>query len=85
MGHGRFHQSQEQWMGPGGTALEFGMVLYPHKEGPIGELRRFHQRPVGGDAGEGEPGFLEPLSELIVELVPVTVPLRDGIQSVILI
>ena len=64
---GRFHQSQEQGMGLGGPALEFGMVLDPYEEGPIGELRGLHQRRrrhqlrrerYGKDQGQNSPRHL---------------------------
>ena len=72
-------------MGFGGPALEFGMVLDPYVEGVFGELRRLHQPPVGGDAGEGEPGIGQLLSEFIVELVPVPMAFGDGVQGVLFI
>ena len=64
-------------MGLVGPGFELRMVLDAHIEGPVGELHRLHQPPVGRKAGEGETMCRQHLPVIVVELIAVPVPLGD--------
>lgn len=64
-------------MGPVGTALELRVELHPHKPGIGGFLHDLHQMPVRGQSRQPQSGVLQLPAELVVELIPVPVPLGD--------
>ena len=74
---GSSHESLEQRVGLIGTALEFRVILHTHIEGPVGQLHRFHQPSIGGQARQGQAGGRQRLPIFVVELVAVAVTLGN--------
>ena len=74
---GCLHKAHEQGMGPVGAALELRVELNAHKPGVPGFLHDLHQVAVRRQPRQPQPGILELLPELVVEFIPVPVPLGD--------
>ena len=60
-----------------GAGLEFRMELDANVKGPVGQLHRFDQMSVGTDPAQGQTGVLHFLTVVVVEFIPVPVPLRN--------
>ena len=71
-------------MGPVRTALKLRMELYPHIEVISGNLNSLHYLVVRGSSGKDESLALHHLSELIVELIAVTMALCNLFPAVTL-
>ena len=58
------------------------MELARHEPGVAGQLHHFHQPPVGGQPGQGQPRLCQRLPVVVVELIAVAVALVDLICAV---
>src|ERR1051325_3254868 len=78
----RAHEAAEDRMAIERSRLELGMELAGEEPRGIGELDDLHQVVVGRDAREHEPLLLQSRAEIVVELVAVTMTLRDLLLGV---
>src|ERR1051326_702492 len=78
----RFDEAAEQRVRFRGLGLKFGMELAREKEWMIAMLDGLHQFAVGRRAADDESLSLHSLAVLVVELVPVTMPLADRVLAV---
>ena len=72
-----FDKAVKNWMWLVWLGLEFRMELNGRKPGVIGKFNRFHERATGTVSAERHAALFKPLPILGVELVPMSMTLRN--------
>ena len=72
-------------MGSVGSGLELGVSLSGYEEGMLGEFAHFHDTSVGGQTGETQAVLGEDSTVVVVDLITMTMSLRDILLSVELV
>lgn len=78
----RLHESLKQRMGSVGSGLELGVSLGGYEEGMLGKLAHLHDTSVRGQTGQTKTVFGEDGTVIVVDLVTMTMSLRDVLLSV---
>ena len=81
----RLHESLKQRMGSVGSGLELGVSLGGYEEGVLGKLAHFHDTSVRGQTGQTKTVFGEDGTIIVVDLITMTMSLRDVLLPVELI
>ena len=72
-------------MGSVGSGLELGVSLGGYEEGMLGKLAHFHDTSVRGQTGQTKTVFGEDGTIIVVDLITMTMSLRDVLLPVELI
>ena len=81
----RLHESLKQRMGSVGSGLELGVSLGGYEEGMLGKLAHLHDTSVRGQTGQTKTVFGEDGTIIVVDLITMTMSLRDVLLPVELI